>query len=153
MKQLKRVDLGETARTGSKINTAQSGELVEAGKQGKPGEANRSDELRKQEKQEKPGESGNLKEKTQVDCFLGIDSGSTTSKMVAMDPSDNIIFSFYDSNRGNPLKTVVRGLQQFADEANEKGVTVNILSTAVTGYGEDMVKSALNLDHGIVDRT
>ncbi len=151
VKQLKRVDLGETARTGSKINTGQSGELVEAGKPGKPGEANRSDELRKQGKTRKPGESGNLKEKTQVDCFLGIDSGSTTSKMVAMDPSDNIIFSFYDSNRGNPLKTVVRGLQQFADEANEKGVTVNILSTAVTGYGEDMVKSALNLDHGIVE--
>ncbi len=127
VKRLKRVDLGETARTGSKTNTGQSGELVEAGKQGKTGE------------------------KTQVDCFLGIDSGSTTSKMVAMDPSDNIIFSFYDSNRGNALKTVVRGLQQFADEADEKGVTVNILSTAVTGYGEDMVKSALNIDHGIVE--
>lgn len=92
-----------------------------------------------------------LGEKSPIDCFLGIDSGSTTSKIVVIDESDNIIFSFYDSNRGNPLKKVVEGLQQFADEAKEKGVTINVLSTAVTGYGEDMVKSALNIDHGIVE--
>jgi predicted CoA-substrate-specific enzyme activase len=127
VKRLKRIDLGEAVRAGSKVNVSNSDKPDETGEPGKPGE------------------------KKRVDCFLGIDSGSTTSKMVAMDPSDNIIFSFYDSNRGNPLKTVMRGLRQFTDEANEKGVTVNILSTAVTGYGEDMVKSALNIDHGIVE--
>lgn len=145
VKQLKRVDLGEAAKVSNAENANNPGDL---GKLGKPSEAERKKELGKQEETGKPGKPG---KRTQVDCFLGIDSGSTTSKMVAMDPSDNIIFSFYDSNRGNPLKTVVRGLRQFADEAKEKGVTVNLLSTAVTGYGEDMVKSALNIDHGIVE--
>ena len=145
VKRLKRVDLGEVVKAGNRTNTGKSGEPDKTGQLGKPGKTERPKEARK------PRESGGVGEKKQIDCFLGVDSGSTTSKMVAMDPSDNIIFSFYDSNRGNPLKTVVRGLQQFADEANEKGVTVNILSTAVTGYGEDMVKSALNIDHGIVE--
>ena len=82
---------------------------------------------------------------------MGIDSGSTTTKILVMDPSDNILYSFYDSNRGNPLKKAVEGLEQFAREAKQKNVEVTIKSSAVTGYGEDMVKSALNIDHGVVE--
>lgn len=92
-----------------------------------------------------------LGNKSHVDCFLGIDSGSTTTKIVAIDEADNIVYSFYDFNRGNPLKKGVEGLHKFVDEAKQKGVTVGIRSSAVTGYGEDMVKSALNIDYGIVE--
>lgn len=86
-----------------------------------------------------------------VDCFIGIDSGSTTTKIVITDSESNILYHFYTSNEGNSLKKVVEGLSIFYKEAREKGISVNILSSAVTGYGEDLIKSALNLDHGIVE--
>ncbi len=92
-----------------------------------------------------------LGEDKYVECFLGIDSGSTTSKIVVMDSDANIIYKFYGNNEGNPLKKVMEGLSQFYKEAEEKGVTVKFLSSAATGYGEDLMKSALGLDYGIVE--
>lgn len=87
----------------------------------------------------------------EINCFLGIDSGSTTSKVVVMDDSANIVYNFYSGNEGNPLKKVIEGLDLFYKEAAEKGVKVNMLSSAATGYGEDLMKSALGLDYGIVE--
>ncbi len=92
-----------------------------------------------------------LGEEKYVECFLGIDSGSTTSKVVVMDTDANIIYKFYGNNEGNPLKKVMEGLSLFYKEAQEKGVTVKFLSSAATGYGEDLMKSALGLDYGIVE--
>ena len=89
--------------------------------------------------------------KKDIECFLGIDSGSTTTKVVVMDANANIIFTFYDSNEGNPLKKVLEGLHRFFDEAAEKGVTVRFFASAATGYGEDLIRSALGLDYGIVE--
>ena len=82
-----------------------------------------------------------------VNCFLGIDSGSTTTKIVAIDDQANILYDYYSNNEGNSLKKVVEGLRSFFQEAED----VNIVSSAVTGYGEDLVRSALNIDHGIVE--
>lgn len=91
---------------------------------------------------------GNAKE---LECFLGIDSGSTTSKIVIMDADANIVYKFYGNNEGNPLKKVIEGLNLFYQEAEEKGVKVKFLSSAATGYGEDLMKSSLGLDYGIVE--
>lgn len=92
-----------------------------------------------------------LGEKKHVECFLGIDSGSTTTKVVIMDTDANIIYKFYSSNEGNPLKKVIEGLDKFKCDAQKEGVTYTFLSSAATGYGEDLIKSALNLDYGIVE--
>lgn len=92
-----------------------------------------------------------LGENKEVECFLGIDSGSTTSKVVVMDKDANIIYKFYGNNEGNPLRKVMEGLSLFYKEAEEKGVKVKFLSSAATGYGEDLMKSALGLDYGIVE--
>lgn len=92
-----------------------------------------------------------LGEDKYVECFLGIDSGSTTSKIVVVDTDANIIYKFYGNNEGNPLKKVMEGLSLFYKEAEEKGVTVKFRSSAATGYGEDLMKSALGLDYGIVE--
>ncbi|GAB6011927.1 acyl-CoA dehydratase activase-related protein [Viscerimonas tarda] len=86
-----------------------------------------------------------------VDCFLGIDSGSTTTKIVVMDTEANILYKFYDSNEGNPLKKAIEGLRQFFDKAKAENISYNFVSSAATGYGEDLIKSALNLDYGIVE--
>jgi len=86
-----------------------------------------------------------------VRCFLGIDSGSTTTKIVVTDSRDNILFTYYSLNEGNPLKKVYEGLAKFYSEVTDNGATLRFLSSASTGYGEDLVKSALGLDHGIVE--
>lgn len=92
-----------------------------------------------------------LKVGEQVTCFLGIDSGSTTSKVVIVDENANILYNFYAPNSGNPLKTVTEGLTQFFNQAKNKNVELRMLASAATGYGEDLVKSALGLDYGIVE--
>ena len=86
-----------------------------------------------------------------VDCFLGIDSGSTTTKILILSTDSSVVYTFYDSNDGNPLKKAVEGLKHFYDRAEEEGISFRFLSSAVTGYGEDLIKSALNLDYGIVE--
>lgn len=92
-----------------------------------------------------------LGSKKEIECFLGIDSGSTTTKVVIMDKDARIIYHFYDSNEGNPLKKVIEGLDRFYKAAADKGVSYKFLSSAATGYGEDLIKSALGLDYGIVE--
>lgn len=86
-----------------------------------------------------------------VDCFLGIDSGSTTTKILVIAEDSSIVYSFYDSNEGNPLRKAIEGLSAFYQKAENEGITFRFLSSAVTGYGEDLIKSALNLDYGIVE--
>lgn len=92
-----------------------------------------------------------LGSESELYCFLGIDSGSTTSKVVVMDEEAHVVYKFYANNSGNPLKTVTEGLTQFFDEAARKGVKINMQASAATGYGEDLIKSALGLDYGIVE--
>lgn len=84
-------------------------------------------------------------------CFIGIDSGSTTTKIVAIDPLERVIFRFYSRNKGNPLKTVSTGLVEFFDACHEAGISMKVIGTSVTGYGEDLVKAAFNLNYGLVE--
>ena len=86
-----------------------------------------------------------------IDCFLGIDSGSTTTKIVITDTDDNIIFTFYSPNEGNPLKKVYEGLAEFYRETEERGVKFRFIASASTGYGEEMIRAAFGLDYGIVE--
>lgn len=85
------------------------------------------------------------------EAYIGIDSGSTTTKIVITDKEDQLLYTFYSHNQGNPLSTAVDGLLAFQKELDAKGVTLNILGSAVTGYGEDLLQAALNMDHGIVE--
>ncbi|MDR3706470.1 MAG: acyl-CoA dehydratase activase [Paludibacteraceae bacterium] len=89
-------------------------------------------------------------DKTQ-EAYIGIDSGSTTTKIVVTDKEDKILYTFYANNQGNPLKTVTEGLIAFKKELDEKGCQLQVLGTAVTGYGEDLLHAALNMDYGIVE--
>ena len=86
-----------------------------------------------------------------LNCFLGIDSGSTTTKILVIDENKNIVYSFYAANEGNPLRKTIEGLNIFFRQAAEKEVSFRFLASAATGYGEDLIKSALNLDYGIVE--
>lgn len=77
------------------------------------------------------------------DCFIGIDAGSTTTKLVLIDRDANLLYSLYKSNEGNPLNSVIKMLKELYSVL-PKGV--NIRYSGVTGYGEKLIQTALNVD-------
>ena len=77
------------------------------------------------------------------DCFLGIDAGSTTSKLVLTDDKGAIIYHDYKSNEGKPLQSVINMLKELYRIMPN---TLNIRYSGVTGYGEKLIKTALNVD-------
>ncbi len=81
-------------------------------------------------------------------AFLGIDSGSTTTKLILITPLGKIIYSYYGVNNGRPLDTVVKVITDIRAKSEGR---IDIVSSAVTGYGEDMIKAALKADFGIVE--
>ena len=99
----------------------------------------------------KPLQYAQINDGDNLDVFLGIDSGSTTTKFVVTDAQGRIIFKSYANNDGNPLRKVEEALQSFQDLVASKNAKATFRGSAVTGYGEDLVKAALNLDYGIVE--
>ncbi len=83
--------------------------------------------------------------------FLGVDSGSTTTKLTVIDSQGRVVWSFYCSNNGDPVQAVGKGLADCAKSFKASGVTPQILRTAVTGYGESLIKAAYGLDDGIIE--
>ncbi|MFV0255380.1 MAG: acyl-CoA dehydratase activase [Erysipelotrichaceae bacterium] len=80
-------------------------------------------------------------------CYLGIDAGSTTVKMVVIDETEEIIFSKYQVNQGNPVAIIKDYLKEFYDQYPH----AIVMGSCVTGYGEEMIKEAFSLDMGIVE--
>jgi len=82
------------------------------------------------------------------ECFLGIDAGSTTTKLALIGAEGELLFSFYASNQGNPIKTAItaiEGLRKIMPEG------ARIVRSCSTGYGESLLKSAFALDEGEVE--
>lgn len=92
-----------------------------------------------------------LKDMHNQDVFLGIDSGSTTTKIVLVDKEGRIGAKHYSNNNGNPIKAVTNGLNIIFDEIKEAKVNINVKRSAVTGYGEDLIHFAFGLDDGLVE--
>ena len=81
-------------------------------------------------------------------CFLGIDAGSTTTKVALVGEDGSLLYDFYSSNNGSPLKTTLRAMKEIHEKLPKDAV---IASGCSTGYGEALIKSALNLDYGEVE--
>ena len=81
-------------------------------------------------------------------AFLGIDAGSTTTKCALISEDGDLLYSFYSSNNGSPLKTAISSIQEIY-KLMPKGV--EIARACSTGYGEALLKSALLLDDGEVE--
>lgn len=86
-----------------------------------------------------------------LNAYLGVDAGSTTSKLVLMDENENVIDGFYASNDGEPLAVLKRALVQLADRYEEFGCTLNILGVGTTGYGEQLIAKAIHADYHTVE--
>lgn len=80
--------------------------------------------------------------------FLGIDAGSTTSKLILTDSDGNILFQHYGSNKGQPLESVISVIKEIYHQLPEEAY---IARSCVTGYGENLIKAALRVDYGEVE--
>ncbi len=81
-------------------------------------------------------------------CFLGIDAGSTTTKLALISDRGELLFSFYANNRGNPIETAKSAIAELAKLMPEDA---KICRATSTGYGEALLKSAFRLDSGEVE--
>lgn len=86
--------------------------------------------------------------KYEGEAFLGIDAGSTTTKLVLITPKGELLYQHYCSSMGRPLDIISSKLKDIYTLAGDR---VKIVSSAVTGYGEDLIKAGLGIDHGIVE--
>jgi len=82
------------------------------------------------------------------ECYLGIDAGSTTTKAVLIDNNGELLYSYYCNNTGSPLNTAIYILK---DIYAQLPPTAYIANSAVTGYGEGLLKAALHIDEGEVE--
>ena len=82
------------------------------------------------------------------DAYLGIDAGSTTTKLALITPDGGLLYTYYHSNQGNPVAIVLEQLREIYRLCGERIV---IKGAAVTGYGEDLIKNAFSCDLGLVE--
>ena len=82
------------------------------------------------------------------DAYLGIDCGSTTTKLVLISEDCGILYEYYHSNRGNPVEIVREQLHEIYQICGDR---IRIAGSAVTGYGEELIRHAFHVDHGLVE--
>ena len=82
------------------------------------------------------------------DAWLGIDAGSTTTKMALITADGGLLYTYYHSNLGNPVAIVLEQLREIYAQCGDR---IEIRGVAVTGYGEDLIKNAFSCDLGLVE--
>ncbi len=82
------------------------------------------------------------------ECFLGIDAGSTTTKLALIGKDGQLLFSYYANNQGNPIQTAKNAIALLCESMPS---TAKIARSCSTGYGEALLKSAFHLDEGEVE--
>ena len=86
-----------------------------------------------------------------LNVYLGIDSGSTTSKFALIDEKERVIERFYANNLGKPLDVLKQGLTAVHDKYKKRGVVLKVHGLGTTGYGEIMTANAFGADYHIVE--
>ena len=81
-------------------------------------------------------------------CYLGIDAGSTTTKMALIDEEGHLLYTYYSGNGGDPLKSTIKALKDLYSKMPDGA---KIANSAVTGYGEGLVKAGLKVDVGEIE--
>ena len=81
-------------------------------------------------------------------AYLGIDAGSTTTKLVLIAENGGILYSYYGANHGDPVSVVFQELKKIYALCGDR---IKICGSAVTGYGEDLIKNAFRTDMGLVE--
>ncbi len=84
----------------------------------------------------------------QGNAYLGLDAGSTTTKLLLIGENNEILYNYYAHNRGNPIDVAKKALLSMYDAIHEK---ITIKKAYSTGYGEELIKHAFKLDGGEVE--
>ncbi|MBP5259476.1 MAG: hypothetical protein J6Z12_02425 [Paludibacteraceae bacterium] len=82
--------------------------------------------------------------------YLGVDSGSTTTKIVLTDETGAVVYTDYQRNKGDSFNTFYEGLRRMHESLPDPD-RIQIVASCSTGYGENLLRSAFNLDYGIVE--
>ncbi|MDO5563873.1 MAG: acyl-CoA dehydratase activase-related protein [Eubacteriales bacterium] len=82
------------------------------------------------------------------DCFLGFDAGSTTTKLALISSTGKLLYSFYESNKGQTIDASIRAIKNLKENLPKSAIIKRACST---GYGEHLLKAALHLDYGEVE--
>ena len=85
------------------------------------------------------------------DVIIGIDSGSTTTKITAIRPNGDVLFCHYAQSLGTPVKAAMNGLVALKEESERQQCKMRVVGSCSTGYGEDLMKAAFGLDYNIVE--
>ena len=86
-----------------------------------------------------------------VECFMGIDGGSTSTKAVLLDKDKNILVKCYQLSKGNPIEDTQDMFENLRNQVEEQGATLKILGIGTTGYAKDILKDVLSADAAIVE--
>ena len=81
-------------------------------------------------------------------CFLGIDAGSTTTKLALVGEDGSLLYSFYSNNNGSPVRTAITSMTELH---RLLPADAQIVRSCSTGYGEALLKAAFMLDEGEVE--
>lgn len=92
-----------------------------------------------------------LEKNRTYECYLGIDGGSTSTKLVLLNSTKEIIYRDYILSNGNPVSDLREMFVKMEKWEKEKGITVNIAGSAVTGYASSILRAAFDLDRAIVE--
>ncbi len=80
-------------------------------------------------------------------AYIGMDAGSTTVKGVVLNEDGELLYSKYIQSKGNPVEII----KEFLEEVYSVNPDIRVASSAVTGYGEDIIKNAFDVDYGVVE--
>ncbi len=80
-------------------------------------------------------------------AYIGMDAGSTTVKGVVLNEDGELLYSKYIQSKGNPVEII----KEFLEEVYSINPDIKVASSAVTGYGEDIIKNAFDVDYGVVE--
>ncbi len=81
-------------------------------------------------------------------AYLGIDCGSTTTKLVLLSEDNQILYSYYSSNKGNPVEIIKEQIEHIYSLTADR---IKIAGSVVTGYGEELIRKAFGIDEGFVE--
>lgn len=87
----------------------------------------------------------------EVEAFIGLDGGSTSTKAVLLDKDRKILVKAYQLSKGNPLEDTKEIIASLQEQVELQGATLKVLGVGTTGYAKDILKDVLNADAAIVE--
>jgi predicted CoA-substrate-specific enzyme activase len=86
-----------------------------------------------------------------VECFVGLDGGSTSTKAVMIDKDRTILVKAYQLSKGNPIEDTMEMFAKLREQVESQGATMKVLGVGCTGYAKDILKDAIGADAAIVE--